>query len=291
MSVSLPDGRFIEYAHDPLGRRIAKTVDGIIVEKYLWQGLTRLLAVYDGADNLLMRFEYADGRMPVAVNVEGVTYYLTYDQVGSLRLVADSAGNVIKSVVYDSFGNILSDGNPVFAVPFGFAGGLHDKETGLVRFGYRDYDPDVGRWTAKDPILFAGGDTDLYGYVLNNPLNAFDSLGLSEEDVSKINNTFRSTVDKLTKEGKRHPNSYWNNISRSLYDVSGGRIGSLYLGCGEQAGVVTDALRKNTYDDKWEFGEEKGFEIIFPHQWGEAESDNPSDPKIKYDPWKDEITQ
>ena len=35
----------------------------------------------------------------------------------------------------------------------------------LVRFGARDYDPTIGRWTAKDPIDFAGGDTNLYGYV------------------------------------------------------------------------------------------------------------------------------
>ena len=59
----LPDGRTIEYVQDPLGRRIAKKVNGTITEKYLWQGLTRLLAIYDGSDNLLMRFEYADGRM------------------------------------------------------------------------------------------------------------------------------------------------------------------------------------------------------------------------------------
>ena len=44
LSVTLPDGRIIEYLHDPVGRRIAKMVDGIIVEKYLWHGLTRLLA-------------------------------------------------------------------------------------------------------------------------------------------------------------------------------------------------------------------------------------------------------
>ncbi|MCK5344490.1 MAG: RHS repeat-associated core domain-containing protein, partial [Candidatus Heimdallarchaeota archaeon] len=65
-----------------------------------------------------------------------------------------------------------------FDMPFGFAGGLHDLDTGLVRFGYRDYDPDIGRWTAKDPILFAGGDTDLFGYCLNDPINLIDPLGL-----------------------------------------------------------------------------------------------------------------
>jgi RHS repeat-associated protein len=63
-------------------------------------------------------------------------------------------------------------------VPFGFAGGLADRDTGLVRFGYRDYDPDTGRWTAKDPIGFAGGDTDLFGYVQCNPVNLVDPWGL-----------------------------------------------------------------------------------------------------------------
>jgi RHS repeat-associated protein len=178
LSVTLPDGRTIEYVYDPLSRRIAKKVDGVIVEKYLWQGLTRLLAVYDGSDTLLMRFEYADGRMPLAMVSGGSAYYLTYDQVGSLRVVADASGNVIKRVNYDSFGNIIEDTNTSFMVPFGFAGGLHNRDTGLVHFGYRDYDPDVGRWTAKDPILFAGGDTDFYGYCLNDPVNCVDPTGL-----------------------------------------------------------------------------------------------------------------
>jgi len=85
---------------------------------------------------------------------------------------------VIKKIEYDTFGNILGDSNPAFAVPFGFAGGLYDRDTKLVRFGYRDYDPETGRWTAKDPILFAGGDTDLYGYCVSDPVNLTDSFGL-----------------------------------------------------------------------------------------------------------------
>jgi RHS repeat-associated protein len=178
LAVLLPDGKRIEYVCDPLGRRIAKLVNGAVVEKYLWQGLTRLLAVYNGFNSLLMRFEYADERMPVAMTAGGLRYYLAYDQVGSLIAVADGSGSVVKRISYDSFGNILEDSNPGFAVPFGFAGGLHDRDTGLVRFGYRDYDPEVGRWTAKDPIGFGGGDTDLYGYVLNDPVNYMDSVGL-----------------------------------------------------------------------------------------------------------------
>jgi len=196
LSVMIPDGRFIEYVHDPLGRRIAKKVDGVTVEKYLWQGLTRLLTVYDGSDNLLMRFEYADGRMPVAMTKGGSTYYLTFDQVGSLRIVEDASGNVVKRIDYDSFGNIIDDTNPAFNVPFGFAGGLHDRETGLVRFGYRDYDPVVGRWTAKDPILFAGGDTDLYGYVLNDPVNLIDPLGLINVPTPNLTKGQKTAITK-----------------------------------------------------------------------------------------------
>lgn len=45
-------------------------------------------------------------------------------------------------------------------------------QTNEVRgFGVRDYDAFTGRWTAKDPIGFAGGDTNLFGYVENNPLS------------------------------------------------------------------------------------------------------------------------
>jgi uncharacterized protein RhaS with RHS repeats len=46
-----------------------------------------------------------------------------------------------------------------------------------LRFGARDYDPGVGRWTAKDQLLFKGGDSNLYNYVMNDPVNLFDPNG------------------------------------------------------------------------------------------------------------------
>jgi RHS repeat-associated protein len=177
--VTLPDDTLIEYINDPLGRRIAKKVNGAIEERYLWLDQTTLLAIYDGSGNLRQRFEYADDRVPYVITQGGTTYYLAYDQVGSLRLITDNVGNSIKRVDYDSFGNIISDSNPSFAIPFGFAGGLHDPDTKLVRFGYRDYLPEIGKWTAKDPILFAGGDSNLYGYVQSDPVNWVDPEGLN----------------------------------------------------------------------------------------------------------------
>jgi RHS repeat-associated protein len=69
-----------------------------------------------------------------------------------------------------------------FKVPFGFTGGLYDRDTKLIHFGFREYDPFTGKWTAKDPILFAGGDTNLYGYVLGDPVSGIDPKGLWTKD-------------------------------------------------------------------------------------------------------------
>ena len=105
-------------------------------------------------------------------------YYLHYDQVETLRAVSDINQTIVKEITYDTFGNILSDTNQDFKVPFGFAGGLHNRDTNLVHFGYREYDPYTGKWTAKDPIGFDGGDSNLYGYVLGDPVNFVDPEGL-----------------------------------------------------------------------------------------------------------------
>jgi len=75
------------------------------------------------------------------------------------------------------WGNIESDTSPGFQ-PFAFAGGLYDADTKLDHFGARDYDSQTGRWISRDPILYAGGDSNLYRYVVGDPINWFDSLGL-----------------------------------------------------------------------------------------------------------------
>jgi RHS repeat-associated protein len=108
----------------------------------------------------------------------GTTYRILSDQVGSVRLVVNaSTGAVAQRIDYDAFGVVTADTNPGFQ-PFGFAGGLTDLDTGLVRFGARDYDPRVGRWTSKDPIRFDAGDANLYGYVVGDPISLVDLNGL-----------------------------------------------------------------------------------------------------------------
>jgi hypothetical protein len=48
----------------------------------------------------------------------------------------------------------------------------------LARFGARDYDANIGRWTAKDPVgLWAG--FSLYAYTYGDPVNWIDPEGKS----------------------------------------------------------------------------------------------------------------
>ena len=84
-------------------------------------------------------------------------------------------GLVAQRLDYDVWGNVVADTTPGFQ-PFGFAGGLYDPDTKLIRFGARDYDPETGRWTAKDAVRFQGG-FNLYLYSGNDPISRIDPSG------------------------------------------------------------------------------------------------------------------
>ena len=99
------------------------------------------------------------------------------DYLGSVVAVVNVAtGEIEQEMEYDSWGRVLSDTKQGFQ-PFGFAGGLYDAQTGLVRFGARDYDAELGRWTSKDPAGHAAGGANLFVYALNSPVGLVDLNG------------------------------------------------------------------------------------------------------------------
>jgi RHS repeat-associated protein len=100
------------------------------------------------------------------------------DQVGTLKILTTMGGSLVKEIQRDSFGLRLFDSFPDLFMPIGFAGGLEDPDTGLVHFGYRDYDPSIGRFTAPDPLGDTGGDHDLYDYCADDPVTMNDPSGL-----------------------------------------------------------------------------------------------------------------
>lgn len=151
---------------------------GALVQGFLYQDQLEPVAELDGSNNVVSRFVHASrANVPDYIIKGSATYRIVADHLGSPRLVVDVAtGVVAQRMDYDEFGVVLFDSNPGFQ-PFGFAGGLYDSQTRLTRFGARDYDAETGRWTVKDPILFAARDTNLYAYVGNNPVQLIDPSG------------------------------------------------------------------------------------------------------------------
>lgn len=133
---------------------------------------------WGGDSAVTSRFVYAADAPAPSFLIRGTnTYRILSDERGSVRLVVNVAdGSVAQELDYDEFGRVLTDTNPGFQ-PFGYAGGLYDPDTSLVRFGLRDYSPETGSWTARDPILFDSAQFSLYAYAQNDPINLLDPLG------------------------------------------------------------------------------------------------------------------
>lgn len=178
-SVTLPDGRRVEYLIDAGGRRIGRMVDGVLTDGYLYGVDDSIVAWLDGSGALVAHFAYDDNGNLALVSLRDRDLLVVTDQVGSPIAVIDpTSGEVDETFTYDAWGNLV-DGGASELMPFGFAGGLVDHETGLVHFGARDYDPTTGRWTAPDPIRYRGGDLNLYRYASGDPVNLVDRTGSS----------------------------------------------------------------------------------------------------------------
>jgi RHS repeat-associated protein len=144
----------------------------------VWPDKLRLGAELDADGRMVKQFIYADSvNVPEYMVMDGRKYLFVKDHRGSVNMAVDSiTGEIIQQIKYSEFGEVLQDTNPGFQ-PFGFAGGLYDYETKLVRFGARDYDGKIGRWLSKDPIRFDGGTPNLYEYTFNDPLNLTEPSG------------------------------------------------------------------------------------------------------------------
>jgi RHS repeat-associated protein len=179
LTVGLPNGDLVEYLVDGGRRRIAKKVNGTFVRRWLYRNKLKPVAELDGSGALVAQFVYGTNeRIPDYVVRAGTLYRVLTDQLGSPRHVVSTTNSADVPFLadYTSFGEMAGTG--LDWMPFGFAGGIYDADSGLVRFGARDYDPLAGRWTGKEPLRFAAGG-NFFVYALNDPINLGDPNGLS----------------------------------------------------------------------------------------------------------------
>jgi len=184
-------GTIATYKFDPVGDRIEKNVGGTIT-RFLYDG-PNIRAILDGNNNVLAQLTYLPGlSAPLAMIVPQTsrtdfmpgTYFFHTDAQGSVIALTDSNGNVVETYEYDAFGRAVikdAEGNThsqsTIGNPFMYAGTFYDAETGLCHMGFRDLDPDTGRFLQEDPIGFEGGQINLYVYVADSPMNFVDPTG------------------------------------------------------------------------------------------------------------------
>ena len=165
------NGTVITYEYDPFGRRMAKVVNGVRTE-YLWELWTLAAEVRDG--KVLGIHEIRDNN-PLAQWHGGRLFIPILDSRGAVRAVYDDAGRRRWNCVMDAYGKVLSATGDI-ASPFRLRGQYHDAETDLYYNFHRHYDPELGDYTAPDPIGIKGG-YNFYAYP-RNPLRWDDPDGL-----------------------------------------------------------------------------------------------------------------
>lgn len=159
-----PLGRLIEIEpHDPAAAHL-----GV---RLVWDRDT-VAATLDPRGEVDIRFiDIGEDGVPRALIRNSNLYLLLRDHMGSVRAVVDANdGTVVQSLTFDPFGRMLANSSPGWQ-PFGFAGGLTDPISGVVRLGRRTYEPFIGRYLSRHPDGYQGGSANLYSFMHGDPVN------------------------------------------------------------------------------------------------------------------------
>jgi len=188
----------VSYTYDALNRRISKTVDGIVT--YFVHDS------YDSLSNVALEFGDEDGVAGSAEPVltqryvhgsrvdqvlaqedgDGNLLWHLGDHLGTIRDLVDNSGEVMNHYIYDSFGNVIAQTDNTVENRRLFTGREFDFETGLYYYRARYYYSPTGRFLGLDPIGFEAGDSNLYRYVGNQPIDVVDPTGLYGRVVSQV---------------------------------------------------------------------------------------------------------
>ena len=123
--------------------------------------------------------------------------YAQQDANWNVTALVSTSGTVVERYVYDPYGTVTvlsatweTQSGSNYTWVYLFQGGRWDSVTGDYKFQMRDYNAAQGRWTQPDPTGYGAGDTNLYRYTENNPLNNIDPSGLLKKHTDANGKTF-----------------------------------------------------------------------------------------------------
>lgn len=162
--------------------------------------------------------------------------WMLADHQGTIRDVSDNTGDTTgRHVVFDAFGNVTSG---TLTSRFSYTGQEYDPDTGLYYYNARWYNPSVGRFISKDPIGFAGGDTNQYAYVGNGATNYGDPGGKMPNQQDAM--TIDEFIEYVKQIEESHPDeSPAQHLVRLRDAIKGGTRGSCSGGSGSNRSAAS----------------------------------------------------
>lgn len=177
--VELPNGKAVTYGYGPLGRRIWREEDGD--KKYYLLDGDNLLQELSADFTSLTTYLCAGLDRPLLASFQGGGKAFSHeDLLGSVVALTDARGKVSGRYAYDAFGNVAQQKGRASLQPPRFTGQPLDAATRLYDLRARYYDPEVGRFISRDPVLGQIDDPVSlapYLYARNNPLSYVDHSG------------------------------------------------------------------------------------------------------------------
>jgi len=172
--ITYSGGATSNFAYDGLSRRVSiieKNSGGTVTSTklYLWTG-SEIAEERSSGTTVTKRF------FPQGEQQSGTDYYYTKDHLGSIREMLNSSGSIVARYSYDPYGRTTLVSGTNLAT-FQYDHYYVHSTSGLYLTRYRAFDPNTGRWLSRDPIAEQGG-LNLYGYVRDDPTNAWDLTGL-----------------------------------------------------------------------------------------------------------------
>ncbi|MGI2030434.1 RHS repeat domain-containing protein, partial [Endozoicomonas acroporae] len=164
-----------EYAHDALGRRVLKRVNGTTTH-FQWQG-NKINAEYDEYGVLVKRYRFALGSSPLQYKTIGALYDVINDHLSTPRVLTNQLHSLEWVSSVSPFGVVDVEKGQSIEFNIRFPGQYFDEESGLNYNRFRDYSPKIGRYIQADPIGLNGGNNG-FSYVLGNPVSLVDEYGL-----------------------------------------------------------------------------------------------------------------
>ena len=143
-------------------------------------------------DTETIRLKVNDGTLTVSEDVTltlaapSTVFYYVKDHLGSIRATVDENGTVVNHSDFYPFGLEMPGRTSVGLqrTRENYTGHELDTETGLVYAGARFLIPEIGRWTAVDPLADEFPSWSPYNYAVNNPLFFADPTGLAACDIT-----------------------------------------------------------------------------------------------------------